>query len=97
MYTPHPSLAPIEMAAAGMLTVTNTFETKTAEALAAISSNLLAAEPTVGGVVEALREAVSGVDDAKRRVAGADVRWSRSWASSFDDAVMERVERLLDG
>ena len=34
MYTPHPSLVPIEMASAGMLTVTNTFENKTADALA---------------------------------------------------------------
>ena len=30
MYTPHPSLVPIEMASAGMLAVTNTFENKTA-------------------------------------------------------------------
>ena len=45
MYTPHPSLVPIEMASAGMLTVTNSFENKTAEALAAISPNLIAAEP----------------------------------------------------
>jgi hypothetical protein len=97
MYTPHPSLAPIEMAAAGMLTVTNTFETKTADALAAISPNLIAAEPTVASVVEALREAVAGAEDAERRVAGADVLWSRSWADSFDDALMDRVERLLDG
>ena len=37
MYTPHPSLVPIEMASAGMLTVTNSFENKTAEAMAAIS------------------------------------------------------------
>jgi hypothetical protein len=37
MYTPHPSLVPIEMASAGLLTVTNTFENKTAPALAAIS------------------------------------------------------------
>jgi hypothetical protein len=85
------------MAAAGMLTVTNTFETKTADALAAISPNLIAAEPTVESVVEALRQAVAGADDAERRVAGADVRWSRSWADSFDDALMDRVERLLDG
>ena len=55
MYTPHPSLVPIEMAAAGMLTVTNTFETKTADALAAISPNLVAAEPTLESVVAALR------------------------------------------
>ena len=33
MYTPHPSLVPIEMCAAGMSTVTNTFENKDAPAL----------------------------------------------------------------
>jgi glycosyltransferase involved in cell wall biosynthesis len=97
MYTPHPSLAPIEMAAAGMLTVTNTFETKTAEALSAISPNLIASPPTVDGVVAALAEAVARAGDAERRVSGADVRWSRSWSESFDDGLMERVERLLDG
>ena len=37
MMTPHPSLVPLEMAAAGMPVVTNTFENKTAEALAEIS------------------------------------------------------------
>ena len=96
MYTPHPSLAPIEMAAAGMLTVTNTFETKTAAALGAISPNLIPAEPTIEGVVAALAEAVAGAEDAERRVAGAEVAWSRSWSDSFDDALMESVERLLD-
>ena len=50
MYTPHPSLPPIEMAAAGMPTVTNTYENKDAAALAGISANLIAAEPTVEGV-----------------------------------------------
>jgi glycosyltransferase involved in cell wall biosynthesis len=96
MYTPHPSLAPIEMAAAGMLAVTNTFETKTADALTAISPNLIPCEPTVDGIVEALAEAIEGTGDAERRVRGAGVRWSRSWNDSFDDGLMERVERLLD-
>ncbi len=40
MYTPHPSLVPIEMASAGMVCVTNSFENKTAAAMAAISPNL---------------------------------------------------------
>lgn len=95
MYTPHPSLPPIEMAAAGMLTVTNTFETKTAEALAAISPNLVAVEPTLDGVVAGLRAAVAGAEDAERRVSGANVSWSRDWSESLDDALMERVESFL--
>jgi glycosyltransferase involved in cell wall biosynthesis len=95
MYTPHPSLPPIEMAAAGMLTVTNTFETKTADALAAISPNLIAVEPTLEGVVAGLRDAVAGAEDAERRVRGGRVNWSRDWRESLDDALMERVESLL--
>ena len=97
MYTPHPSLAPIEMAAAGMLTVTNTFETKSADALAAISPNLLAVEPTLEGVVGGLRDAVAGAGDAARRVRGAHVNWSRNWDESFDDALMGRLESVLRG
>jgi glycosyltransferase involved in cell wall biosynthesis len=95
MYTPHPSLPPIEMAAAGMLTVTNTFETKTPEALASISPNLVAVEPTLEGVVAGLREAVAGAGDAERRVGGANVNWSRDWTESLDDTVMDRVESFL--
>jgi hypothetical protein len=96
MYTPHPSLVPIEMASAGMLTVTNTFENKTAEALAAISSNIIAAEPTIAGVAAALLEAGAGVDDWERRARGAAVRWSSDWSHTFDDELVGRVLAFLD-
>ncbi len=82
MYTPHPSLVPLEMASAGMLTVTNTFENKTVEALGRLSTNLIAARPTVDGVVQALAQAAEGVDDVERRVRGSEVAWSRDWADS---------------
>ena len=60
MYTPHPSLVPIEMASAGMLTVTNSFENKTPEAMAAISSNLITAEPGIDALAAGLAEAAGG-------------------------------------
>ncbi|MDQ6817501.1 MAG: glycosyltransferase [Actinomycetota bacterium] len=88
MYTPHPGLVPIEMASAGMLTVTNTFETKTAAALSAISSNLIAAEPTVECLSAALVTAASGAGDLARRASGSQVRWSASWDRSFDDELL---------
>ena len=75
MYTPHPSLVPLEMASAGLLTVTNTFENKTAEALASISSNLIAAEPGIEAVAAALCDAAAGADDVERRLRGSRVRW----------------------
>ena len=95
MYTPHPSLVPIEMAAAGMLTVTNTYANKTADALKAISSNLIAAPPTIEGVAGALREAARGVEDVARRERGTTVSWSTDWSSSFDDQLMARLEGFL--
>lgn len=95
MTTPHPSLPPIEMASAGMLTVTNSFENKTGAALAAISPNLITRPPTVPGLVDGLAEAVAGMDDGERRVAGAAVNWSDDWEESLNKDVMERVVSFL--
>jgi hypothetical protein len=95
MYTPHPSLVPIEMASAGMLTVTNSFENKTAEAMSELSENLIVGEPTVDGIVASLREAVAAVPDAERRVRGAAVNWSQDWDTSFDDPTMDRITSFL--
>jgi glycosyltransferase involved in cell wall biosynthesis len=96
MYTPHPSLVPLEMASAGLLTVTNTFETKTAEALTTISSNLIAVTPTIEGVADGLAQAVAGVEDAQRRVKGSSVAWSRDWDESFPDTLIDRVLTPVD-
>jgi hypothetical protein len=95
MFTPHPSLVPLEMASAGLVTVTNTFETKTRGAMEAISGNLLAAEPSLDGIVAGLEQAVERAEDAEARVAGSAVDWSRNWDRSLDDRLMESVERLL--
>jgi hypothetical protein len=95
MYTPHPSLVPIEMAAAGMLAVTNTFENKTADALTAISPNLVAAEPTVESVADALCAAAGAAGDADARVRGSAVRWSRDWDESLGPALLDRVTAFL--
>jgi hypothetical protein len=96
MYTPHPSLVPLEMASAGLLTVTNTFENKTAQALSEISPNLIAAEPTVAGVAQALIAAAGRVDDVPARVAGAQFAWPRLWDEAIDHSVLSFVERALD-
>ena len=96
MLTPHPSLVPLEMASAGMATVTNSFENKTPAELEAISPNLIVAEPSLDALADALSAAVERVEDLDARAQGSHVRWSRSWAESFDDELMERVEGLLE-
>ena len=95
MHTPHPSLVPIEMASSGMLTVTSTFENKTAEALAAISPNLIAAEPTVDAVADALCVAAGAAGDVERRVRGSRVDWSRDWDESFNDKLLAKIAGFL--
>jgi hypothetical protein len=96
MYTPHPSLVPIEMASAGMLTVTNSFENKTPAAMAAISSNLITAEPSIDAIANALGSAAAAVDDYARRIAGSAVQWSRDWNQSLDDRLLARIAAFLD-
>jgi hypothetical protein len=95
MHTPHPSLVPIEMASAGMLAVTSTFENKTADALARISPNLIAAEPSIHAVADTICAATAAVEDVDRRVQGSRVDWSRDWNQSFDDELLARVAGLL--
>ena len=57
--------------------------------MAAISSNLITAEPSVeGDRRRARRGGGAGVDDFERRARGSDVRWSRDWDGSFDDALI---------
>ena len=96
MLTPHPSLVPVEMAAAGMPVVTNTFENKTRDALASISENLIAVEPTIEGIKEGIRDAVAASTDHQRRLRGAEVNWSRSWDDSFNPALVERLRAFIE-
>ena len=95
MLTPHPSLVPLEMAAAGLLTVTNTFANKDAAALAALSANLIPVAPTIAGVAAGIAEAVANVGDLERRVAGSRVAWCSDWSDAFDAAFLERLTRFL--
>ena len=88
MATPHPSLVPIEMAAAGMPVVTTTFANKDAAALAKISANLIAAEQTVDSVAAALVEAERRADDLEARARGSKVDWPSTWDEALGDDAM---------
>ena len=95
MYTPHPSLVPLEMAAAGLVTVTNSYANKTAAALRAISRNLEVGEPTIEGLAAALGRASARVDDIADRVAASHINWPTSWDEALNPALMERLLREL--
>ena len=95
MLSPHPSLVPIEMAAAGMLAVTNTFANKTKECLNNISTNFIAAEPSLEGIEQGLITAVRNVKDYSSRIKGANVNWSQSWEDSFNSVFINKVKKFI--
>jgi hypothetical protein len=95
MLTPHPSLVPLEMASAAMWTVTNTFENKTAKSLQDISTNLIAVEPTLEGVVAGLKMAISRVDQYEQRLQGSRVDWPTDWSDAFSEEAMQKIVDFL--
>lgn len=95
MYTPHPGLVAIEMAAAGMATVTNTFDNKDKASLERISANLIPAEPTPEAIAAALAEAEARCDRLDQRARASHVAWPRNWDEALGDDALTEVERLL--
>lgn len=96
MLSPHPSLVPLDMSAAGMPTVTNTYETKTAERLTSISRNLVPCSPTLEGIKAGLVEGLGRVPDFESRIAGSHLNWARNWDEAFNERVVCTLSRWLD-
>ena len=97
MLTPHPNLVTIEMASAGMIVITNTFENKTQKKLSAVSTNIIAAEPTITGYQNALKEGVMRTENYQKRVEGSKVKWSKNWNEAFDENKMKKIFEFLGG
>ena len=96
MYTPHPSLVPIEMASAGMVVVTTSYANKTQAVLEEVSSNLIAAHPSIERIKQGLKEASERVYDYERRVLGSHVKWPTSWESCFNPQVLAKLGEFVE-
>ncbi|WP_420100945.1 hypothetical protein [Bosea sp. (in: a-proteobacteria)] len=89
MLSPHTSYPPLEAAAAGAVAVTNSYANKTADALTAVSPNIVSVPPTLEGVVEGLTEAV-------RRLGGERPgRGLLNVPADWDESFAETVPRVL--
>jgi hypothetical protein len=86
MLSPHPSYPPLEGASSGALVVTNHFANKTAAEFAALSTNIIATEPTIDGVTEGLRQAVRRVEDIEARRRGSRMSMPRDWVTALSAA-----------
>jgi hypothetical protein len=95
MLAPHPSILPFEMASAGQLVVTNSFESRTADVLRSISSNIEPCDANPQSVAEALAKAVERVPHHEERINGAEFDWVKSWDDAFNDTVMATISTML--
>lgn len=92
MLSPHTSYPVLEMAACGGLSVTTIFATKTREALAAISENIVAAEPTVEAMAHGLVQSAARVNGGHRGSAASTL--PRDWGTALDP-VARRVASIF--
>ncbi len=92
MLSPHTSYPVLEMAACGGLSVTNSFATKTAARLRALSPQIIATEPSVPGLATGLLQAASQVNAGRPRTALLDMQ--RDWASVLGPVAKQVAETL---
>ena len=98
MISPHPSLPPLDFAAAGLITVTNSFETKTKELLLSISNNFIVTLPYLEDIVNGLSEAVQKSMNISLRQYNADhFQWEQYWNGSncYGNIVMNKLRAWL--
>jgi hypothetical protein len=93
--TPRPNLVSLEMAAGGMVTVTNTCGVRNRQWVEGRSANLIAAEPTIEALAAALGDALERAADIEARTAGANVDWPREWSEVLDARTLDHVGSLL--
>ena len=93
MYAPHPSILPFEMAAAGLVVVTNTFGARDAGVLTGISRNIVPVEPSIGAIAQGLAEAWKRCGNHHERIENASFDWSRDWQESFSSPFIDRLDQ----
>lgn len=96
MYAPHPSVPPFEMASAGLVSITTTFENRSKEDMEAISGNIVACEPKLSDLVKALETAKEKSNEYENRVTNSQFEWPRKWEDSFSDAFMQEFKNLIN-
>lgn len=91
MYTPHPSIPPLDMAAAGNIVVTTACFGKTPDSLGKISDNLIAVEPRLDAIVEGISQGVIRVNDYQKRTENSNLNWPRSWDEAYNKEVRTKI------
>jgi hypothetical protein len=98
--TPNPSFSVFDFAAAGMIVVTNSFETsRTQEHYDEISSgNFIVVKSSLNGVVNGIVRSLKLVDNMEKRQRGAKLNLPTSWndeQTCYGRALFDKVKLWL--
>jgi hypothetical protein len=93
MWAPHPSVLPFELARAGVVTVTNTFESRDSLALSRVTANIVPAEPSIEDIAAALGRAAQLAERYPERAGGARFDWPSNWDQVFDADFFDRLAK----
>jgi len=98
MDSPHPSLLPIEMASAGLLVVTNTYDNiKDDKYFKNISVNINAVEPKIELLTTALINMEKEVDNYDLRKKGRNVNWPHTWDEALPNYKIRNIlEKIIN-
>ena len=86
-----PDPVALDMACAGMVTVTNTQGASRHDRLGQRSSNLISVEGTVEAIGAGAAEAIARAEDVTARSEAATLSWPSSWADAFDERTFQRL------
>jgi|GEM_PF-2374038 len=89
--SPQPCPVSLEMAAAGLVTVVNTYLNRDAAFLKAISSNFVCVEAHPERITAGLAEAAGKAGDFQGKRAGAEIAWPRTWQDAWKPGGIERL------
>lgn len=94
MVSPHPSLPPFDFVSAGLVTVTNSFETKTEEMFHDVSELFVVTEPLQDEIVASLARAVHLSADLNfRKEMSQKMNWESEWSGErcYGNALMAKI------
>jgi hypothetical protein len=79
-FTPNPSFSAFDFASAGMIVITNSFETRTQETFDQISKNFIVVKPSLNEIVNGISKALLKIDNVKERLRESKLNLPSSWS-----------------
>ena len=96
MWAPHPSVVPFEMAASGIVSVTNTFVNRPASWFKRFGANVVPVNPTLEGIVAGIGVAVTRAGNYEQRLRSAAAVKTKSWDEVFGGEFVGKVLTMFD-